>query len=94
VRGAWGSRKGGPSEPKSDVELYRLCADMEAGQSHPFFCSRFVAFVYQCAAIQLGLDTKSVVPMDDEKVPPAVLAQYLASSGAFFQVGGMELGQR
>ena len=92
--GAWNSRNGGPSEPKTKDELNKLFQSLEAGQQLPFFCSQFVTFVYQCAAVQLGKAPGDVLPMNDAKVPPATLAKFLVGSGSFVQVGGLKAGQR
>ena len=65
-----------------------------AARNDRFFCSQFVAFVYQFAALQSGSAAASVFPLSDTKVSPSLLASMLQGHPLFREVGYMMPNER
>lgn len=57
-------------------------------QKHKFFCSQFVAFVYQFVAEQNGIKASDVFSKKDTLVAPSLLATMLVDNGTYFEEVG------
>jgi hypothetical protein len=82
---AWGS-----GTARSAENMHALLNDVLKGKGRPFFCSQFVVFTYQFVAQQMGMRPSQVFEDADAKVSPAKLANVLAHSNAFSNVGDVE----
>ena len=87
ITGAVGSIFGKDTGPKTAGELDKVLDQILAGSQHPFFCSQFVAYVYQFVAEQNGFRGGFICNMSDPKVSPARLMTFLSSSANFKFVG-------
>jgi len=94
---AWGAIKsvfGQSPPPKTAAEIDTLLDNVLQGRGHRFFCSQFVVFVYQFAALQSGLPAESVFPRADTKVSPSALASMLQGNRYFREAGYMMPNER
>ncbi len=94
VKGVFTSAFGANPPPKTAEEIDVLLDRVLGGRGHPFFCSQFVAFVYQLAAVQSGSTAASVFPLSDTKVSPSLLASLLQGNPHFREVGYMMPNER
>jgi hypothetical protein len=89
VKGVITSIFGPDPPPKTEAEIDALLDSVLEGKGHPFFCSQFVAFVYQFAALQSGIAAASLFPMSDTKISPSLLASMLQGNAYFREAGYM-----
>jgi hypothetical protein len=80
--------------PKTAADIEALLDRVLSNRGHDFFCSQFVVFVYQFAALQSGIPAASVFPMADTKVSPSALASMLHASNLFVEAGYMMPNER
>jgi hypothetical protein len=92
--GAAKSVFGGSPSPKTAADMEALLDKVLSGGEHPFFCSQFVVFVYQFAALQSGMSAASVFALADPKVSPSALASMLQGNSNFREAGYMMPGER
>lgn len=90
VTGIFGNK--GTSKSSGDMDA--LLSRILEGQSHPFFCSQFVVYVYQWAAEQSGIPARNVFDISDAKVSPAAMAELLTQNPLFTEVGYMVANER
>jgi hypothetical protein len=94
ISGAAKSLIGRSPPPRTADEIDSLLDDVLRGRGHRFFCSQFVVFVYQFAALQSGVPARSVFPLSDTKVSPSMLASMLQRNTWFDEVGYMMPNER
>jgi hypothetical protein len=92
--GAGKSVFGTSPPPRTAAEIDQMLDRVFAGRGHPFFCSQFVTFVYQFAALQSGLSAANVFPLADAKVSPSALASMLQGNPYFREAGYMMPNER
>ncbi len=80
--------------PKTSAELDALLEKVLGGAGHHFFCSQFVVFVYQFAALQSGISASAIFAIADPKVSPSALASLLLSNPNFSEAGYMMPNER
>jgi hypothetical protein len=85
--GAARSIFGHAGNPKTAAEMDALLDALLKGRNHAFFCSQFVAYVYQFAAYQSGLPAKTIFNISDAKVTSSVLASLMLRSPDFREAG-------
>jgi hypothetical protein len=83
----------GSGTPKTAKQVDGLLDGVLGGHGHRFFCSQFVAFVYQFAALQSGA-AASVFQLSDTKVSPSALACMLQRNPYFREAGYMMPNER
>jgi hypothetical protein len=92
--GAAMSIVGQSGSPKTAADIDALLDKVLSGRGHPFFCSQFVVFVYQFAALQSGLSADAVFAVADPKVSPSALASLLLTNPSFSEAGYMMPNER
>jgi hypothetical protein len=86
VAGAVGSLFG-QGRATTPAEMDALLDRILTGRGHRFFCSQFVAYVYQFVAEQNGKPATAVFNLSDAKVSPSTLAALLGNHGLFREAG-------
>jgi hypothetical protein len=94
VPGAFRSLLGSGGRPATPDEMNGLLDRILEGKGHSFFCSQFVAYVYQFVAEQSGVGARRVFNLSDAKVPPATLATALVGNSLFQEAGYLFPGER
>jgi hypothetical protein len=84
--------KSGKAKTGDDMEA--LLDKVLEGKGQSFFCSQFVVYVYQWAAVQSGLSPQSVFSLSDAKASPSMLASKLVGNSAFSEAGYMMPNER
>lgn len=59
------------------------------GEDHTIFCSSFVTFAYQWAAVQANIPVANFFPFDDNSVAPSTLAALLERNQGYFEFVGV-----
>lgn len=93
-QGAVGSIFGAAGRPTTRGEMDALMDRILEGRGHPFFCSQFVAYVYQFVAEQSGVAAGKLFNLSAAKVPPSTLASTLAQHPMFAEAGYLMPGER
>ena len=75
-------------------EMDALLDRILSGKNKSFFCTMFVAYVYQFVAEQSGIPGKTIFNEAAAKVPPTKLASMIAQNPHFTEVGWMLPDQR
>lgn len=81
------TRFGVGGKSKSASQMDKIFSDIFSGTGHKMFCSQFVTFTYQFAATQIGMNPNQVLPINDAKASPSVLANKLQNNSAFEEIG-------
>ena len=88
---------------KSDPQIMGIIDKIINGTKQEMFCSQFVVYAYQLAAVQikqdpkgsqLGINTKDYFDSNDARTSPADLATLLQNNPRFAMVGYMTSNQR
>lgn len=78
-----------PKRAPAAADIAAKGASLLAGDKHTIFCSSFVTFVYQWAAVQRNLAVANFFPFDDNSVAPSTLAALLERNQGYFQLVGV-----
>jgi hypothetical protein len=72
----------------------QLLTQILTGRGHRFYCSQFVAYVYQFVARQNGLPAERFFSRQDTRVSPSTLASLLQQNRYFAEAGYLVPGVR
>lgn len=78
-----------PKKAPAAADIDAKGDSLMAGEKHTIFCSSFVTFVYQWAAVQRNLPVVNFFPFDDNSVAPSTLAALLERNQGYFEFVGV-----
>lgn len=85
---------GGPGHAPDRGSMDDLLDRILEGKGQPFFCSQFVAYVFQFVAEQNGIPAASLFAAADAKTSPSNLATRLQGHAFFTEAGYLAPGER
>jgi hypothetical protein len=91
MAGSLSANSGTAPDADEMTKLFRRIGD---GAKQPFFCSHFVAFVYQYAGELAGINPAAIFAANAARVSPSTLASLLQSNSYFAEAGYVMPGER